>query len=913
MKKFISIILMLIIALVVIKQQALQSEKTPIIFPDKIEGKEKKTAAERQLFTEERLKHEYDIQKNPVTGLIPPEEKRLELNNSISARQKQYSIQPNRTNKFSILTSSAYTSRGPSNFGGRTRALVVDRSDPTSNTIIAGGVSSGVFRTTNGGNSWVKVSANDEIHNVTAIAQDPRPGFQNIWYYGTGERLGNSATLGGFNYFGNGIWKSTDSGLTWNQIPETNSNFTSFDSYLDFISAIEVSPITGDLFIAAAARIYRYDGTTLTAELGQNNNSYITDVLVNSDGRVYAAFDGRDSQNGVWTSPTGTGSWTRISENTTTVGWESAGRIVLGAAPSNENIIYALFNNGDGDNADENAGEFIEADLWKYNAETEIWTDYSTKLPDEPGGDLGGNDPFAIQGGYDLVVSVKPDDENFVTIGGTNVYKIENLVNDATFTRIGGYTSNTSYGPYAVGGVEHHPDIHALAYDPNNSNILFSGTDGGVHKTTNIDADQVAWQSLNNNYITYQFYHIAMDPVQGSNFVMGGTQDNGTKYGGTDVGLADNTSMNHYYGGDGVAVGIARRGQDNNTFQFYYGSQKGNFRTNEPNFRELTPDGSDSQFVTYFYLDPDNTEQLYYAGKSTLYKTNDAENVTTTTWDNLGALASGEDLKTFATTRGAYDTASSYLLIGGDKGGVYRLDDPKNATAISDAVNITPPQASTTDGTIVSGLAIHPTNPDIVMAVYGNYGINNIFITENATSNTPTWSLVENILNAHSIRSAAIAALQNEDIYYVGTGRGLYASSNPINNDWEIEGANEIGFAVVSGLVLRPSDNKLLIGTHGNGMFETTVSGALSMIDNNSSAAGLTLFPNPTVSELNIKFSNSRVNEKMAYEILDITGKRALTGFTENNKVDVASLNPGIYIFSIRINDENKFSKFIKE
>ena len=917
MKKFLPTTFLLITALMVIKQQSLQSPKIPIIFADKIEGKQKKTVAERQLFSEERLKHEYDIQKNPLTGLIPPEEKSLELKNSMLAKQKQYSVQPNRTNTFSILSSSTYTSRGPSNFGGRTRALVVDVSDTISNTIIAGGVSSGVFRTADGGNSWVKVSANDEIHNVTAIAQDPRPGFQNIWYYGTGERLGNSAVLGGFNYFGNGIWKSTDSGLTWNQIPETNSDFTSFDSYLDFISAIQVSPVTGDLFIAAAARIYRYDGNTLTVELGQNSNSFITDVLVNTDGRVYAAFDGRDDMNGVWTSPTGIGSWTRISENTTTVGWESAGRIVLEAAPSNENIIYALFNNGDGDNDgnnnDENAGEFIEADLWMYNAETAIWTDYSNKLPDEPGGDLKGNDPFAIQGGYDLVVSVKPDDENFVTIGGTNVYKIENIVNDSIFTRIGGYANNTSYMTYDVGGVKHHPDIHVLAYDPNDSNILFSGTDGGVHNTTNINADQVAWESLNNNYLTYQFYHIAMDPMQGSNFVMGGTQDNGTKYGGTDVGLPDNTSMSHYYGGDGVAVGIARRGEDNNTLQLYYGSQNGNFRTNVPDFRSISPDGSDSQFVTYFYLDPDNTEQLYYAGKSTLYKTNDAENVVTTNWDNLGDLSSGEYLKTFATTRGAYDTASSYLLIGGDKGGVYRLNDPKNASAISDAVNITPSQASTTEGTIVSGLAIHPTNPDIVMAVYGNYGINNIFITENATSDTPTWSLVEKNLNAHSIRSAAIVSLENEDIYYVGTGRGLYASSDPINNDWEIEGANEIGFAVVSGLVLRPSDNKLLIGTHGNGMFETTVSGTLSVIDNPSSAAKFTLFPNPVVTELNIKFSNSHVNQKMMYEILDISGKRVLTGITENNKVNVESLDHGIYIFSMRLNDENKFSKFIKE
>ena len=261
-------------------------------------------------------------------------------------------------------------------------------------------------------------------------------------------------------------------------------------------------------------------------------------------------------------------------------------------------------------------------------------------------------------------------------------------------------------------------------------------------------------------------------------------------------------------------------------------------------------------------------------------------------------MASGEYLKTFATTRGAYDTASSYLLIGGDKGGVYRLNDPKNASAISDAVNITPSQASTAEGTIVSGLAIHPTNPDIVMAVYGNYGINNIFITENATSDTPTWSLVEKNLNAHSIRSAAIVSLENEDIYYVGTGRGLYASSDPINNDWEIEGANEIGFAVVSGLVLRPSDNKLLIGTHGNGMFETTVSGTLSVIDNPSNAAKFTLFPNPVLTEINIKFSNSHVNQKMKYEILDISGKRVLTGITENNKVNVASLEHGIYILT---------------
>jgi hypothetical protein len=129
--------------------------------------------------------HEFNLQKNPITGEIPLEEKQKEFENANLAKQKSSSQR---------ITSNLYTQRGPSNLGGRTRALVIDKSDNTSNTIIAGGVSGGVFRTTNGGESWTKVSSNDEIHNVTAIAQDPRPGFQNIWYYGTGEWRGNSAS-----------------------------------------------------------------------------------------------------------------------------------------------------------------------------------------------------------------------------------------------------------------------------------------------------------------------------------------------------------------------------------------------------------------------------------------------------------------------------------------------------------------------------------------------------------------------------------------------------------------------------------------------------------------------------------------------------------------------------------------------
>ena len=894
-----SLLITAVIGVFFILQQKNTNEQDSVkVTPERVIKLKKKTENERQLYTIERAKYEFDMQKNPITGIIPLEEKRKENDVSLELMKQK---------AFQRTTSSTYASRGPSNLGGRTRALAVDISDATSNTILSGGVSSGLFRTTDGGASWTKVTPPGQIQNVTAIAQDPRIGFQNIWYYATGEWSGNSASLGSA-YRGQGVWKSTDSGLTWSVITGTSSSHTAFDSFFDYTNALEVNPITGHLFIATTGRIYRYDGASLTIELQLPGTSTgWTDVVVTPLGKVFASFVGNSSSEGVWSSPTGNGSWTQIAKNGTPTNWAATGRIVLGQASSNDGLVYALFVNGI------SGGK--EADLWQYNPLLSTWINYSSKLPDEIGGDLAGNDPFAVQGGYDLVVSVKPDNENFVVIGGTNAYKIENIATDATFVRIGGYASNTSYAIYNVGGVRHHPDIHALEFDPNNNNILYSGTDGGVHKTADITAAAIPWQNLNNNYITYQYYHVALDPLNGSNIVFGGAQDNGTTIGGTDAGLTDNTMMNTYSGGDGVAVGIARRDADAN-LQFFYGFQQGNIRTNYGGFRDIKPTGSPSgnaaQFVTYFYLDPDNSQTLYYAGNSDLYRTNASATVTTADWDNLGAFSTGENLRTIATTRGAYSAFTSFLLVGGNSGGVFKVLNPQGIANIATAVNVTPAGASITANTIVSDIAIHPTNPDIVLVTYANYGIPSIYLSTNATSATPTWTLVEKNLDAHSIRSAAITVVGSETIYFVGTARGLYSSTDPTTKDWEMEGANSIGLAVVSGLVYRPSDNKLLIGTHGNGMFETTVEGTLSTSSFAKNTSDISFYPNPANKELNIQSNTIDLSKNVGFTISDITGKTVKKGITKNTIIDVESLNAGVYLMSLNVDGKKENFKFIK-
>ena len=113
-----------------------------------------------------------------------------------------------------------------------------------------------------------------------------------------------------------------------------------------------------------------------------------------------------------------------------------------------------------------------------------------------------------------------------------------------------------------------HPDIHALAFDPSNSNRVLCGNDGGLQVCNNIMensatpsvTEPVSWTVIA-NYQTLQYYHVAMDPGSQRNNFIGGAQDNGTRFrDGTGlVGspAAGNTQY-RLLSGDGGAAAIAK-------------------------------------------------------------------------------------------------------------------------------------------------------------------------------------------------------------------------------------------------------------------------------------------------------------------------------------------------------------------
>ncbi len=104
--------------------------------------------------------------------------------------------------------------RGPGNVGGRTRALLVDPTDPTENTWFAGSVGGGIWHTTNAGATWRPLT--DDLPNLAIGSLAQSMSNPDVIYAGTGEGFGNLDAVAGA-----GIFKSIDHGETWTQLEGT--------------------------------------------------------------------------------------------------------------------------------------------------------------------------------------------------------------------------------------------------------------------------------------------------------------------------------------------------------------------------------------------------------------------------------------------------------------------------------------------------------------------------------------------------------------------------------------------------------------------------------------------------------------------------------------------------------------------
>ncbi|TMI91423.1 MAG: hypothetical protein E6H08_13415, partial [Bacteroidetes bacterium] len=856
-----------------------------------------------------RWKYEADMIKDPTTGeaSFGLRDQEIEFARTIPQRNTPSGLAR-------LTTQNNYIPAGPNNNGGRTRAIAYDvRYNGTTNKVlIAGGVSGGLFRSVDAGANWTRVTPTNEVHNVSCIAQDPRVGNQDTWYAGGGEYIGSSTDATGAGYLAYGLLKSTDNGANWTRLPLTNiTDFNGaaipagvperFDHPFDYVHKISVNPANGDVYVACHRRIVRSSngGTTFQTVFGSAVSGFAAggqgDVVISPTGIVYIAVTGAASDltlRGIWKSATGNlNSYTRLAGGSilgvdSVAGWRGnsysftdvggsnfydSRRTLIALAPSNENILYVLYENG---LTNTSSARNKEADLFKLNMTSgNVWTNLSNNLPDFPGGDHDATDPFTIQGGYDLFITVKPNDPNFVLVGGTSLYRSTDGFSTANYNStlcwIGGY-GNTL--PSLTFYPNSHPDIHNVAFNPSNSNEAICTNDGGMQMTTNITApgSNVVWTNIN-NYQTLQYYRVAIDPEIGANNFAGGAQDNGTQFrdktGVLSLPASDSNNHRRIIGGDGGTVGISKR---NGGVQYLYGTvQLGSLRRGQlqssfnpteirPN--GLTPSSSGSttefgEFVTNFRLNPDNTEDLYYINFNRMFRTTSASTVSSSSgWTELTGVSSAVNasngtniaIRAIAFSRGNYGSQHS-MYFGTTDGRIFRLDDPRNSAAAATPVNITP-TVTDISRLNVQDIAVNPNNDNEIIAVITNYGrtvgsafnnVTNILWTNDAKSASPTWKVAEGNLTGNntsgyiSARSCMITVKKDGSgnpvtEYYVGTAAGLFAVENLGTTltgggspTWQREGSSTLNFAVINSLAYRPDDNVLLIGTHGNGLYYT--------------------------------------------------------------------------------------------
>ncbi len=771
--------------------------------------------------------------RNPETGRIPE-----------NLYQKERAFADNMPVQLRKSGSGQWQLRGPTNIGGRSRGLSVDVRSPNADTVLAGGVSGGMWRTTDGGQNWTRTFEPDQRPNVTALAQDPRPGRQDIWYAGTGEFRGNSAGGGEAFYAGNGIYKSDDGGKSWTLLSSTTSDATTFDSFFDFTYTIEVDPTAptdgtmgedSEVYVAAYDRIYRTTdgGSNWTPVLkgdttGNGSFAAWTDVEVTSDGEVYAALSSGGERSGLFYSTTGeAGSWTDITPDD----WPttSSRRTVLAGNPSDENEVWAVTEGGETGTGPKGH------ELWKYDRSTDTWTDSTEYLPDRnPGGFIGS---FNSQGSYNLLVDVHPEDGDIIFVGGVNLWRIDVSTSDSDPAAwIGGYgvSGGGFYNP--PGSDAQHPDQHAIAFTPNGGDVMFSGSDGGIHRTDDSRAGgaggsgdgEVLWDDLNNGYFTTQFYAVCQfrepDAETERTRIAGGMQDNGSwNTASTDAA----EPWEELFGADGGYCALTNNGTDDGSSR-YVSTQSGRvYRlgydadgTSQTTERVDPRFASGQLFINPFALDPSAPEVMYYPAGSELWRNQDVE-AGSNGWSTMdGASVSGETI----TALGVSTTNDAHVLYyGTDAGTVKRLDDADVTGTETEPTDVT---ATGFEG-YVSSIAVDPTDSDKVVVVFSNYNVTSLFYSVDGGT---SWTAVEGNLGADSefspsVRSASILPRAGSDptktTFYVGTSIGVYSTTtlDGSNTEWTQEGEAVIGDVVVDQVQSRSYDGQVVAATHGNGTY----------------------------------------------------------------------------------------------
>ncbi len=684
------------------------------------------------------------------------------------------------------ITGLTWVERGPNNIGGRTRAILPDLNDTTGNTVWAGSVAGGLWKTTNALNTtgnplWKPV--NDLFHNlaISSITQNAtKPG---LIYFGTGEGWYNIDAV-----TGDGIWKSADSGKTWNQLSSTEDTLTS--NTFSFIQKVldYTAKDTEYLFACtgnAGVQLSKDGGQTWKKVLGTSVNgatvNSATDIERGADGSLYASL-GIFEQGGIYKSTNNGSTWTKLTKGLPTSGYQ---RIALACAPSDSMRVYALI---------QDASTYSCKGVYRSDSSGKVW--YAVTNPTIYGGSNFAGD----QAWYALTIGVDPKTADRIIVGGL----------DLTASKDGGHTWTTISQWYGGGGFQYvHADHHAIVYYPTKSSLIYFGNDGGLFISKTGQNTTPTITQIDSSYNVTQFYHAAVSPVPNNNYMIAGAQDNGNIQ-FTKAGM--NPGFN-FTGGDGAYVHIDDDLPQTQIAAYVYSSYY--ISTNGfVSKKSVTINGGNNGL----FINPTDYDSrdktLYGSDNADAYHvilnvgTKDSTHIYSVTAFNGGQI---QALRVSPNKR-------RRVFFGLDNGELFMVDSANLKTPVVKRIDHS---ALPLGGYYFSCIAVEPGNDNHLVVCFSNFGLKgkSIWETKNGGS---TWASITGNLPDMPVRSICFKPYSNSSAV-IGTDLGVW-STDSIKGASTVWGESNTGLARVSTdwVDYRKSDGTLFAATHGRGLFTST-------------------------------------------------------------------------------------------
>jgi photosystem II stability/assembly factor-like uncharacterized protein len=772
------------------------------------------------------------------------------------------------SDKNSLVSNVRFRNAGPTIMSGRVADIEGSPKDAT--TFYAAYASGGLWKTTNNGITFEPLFDDQAVMTIGDIAIDWNNN-ETIWV-GTGESNSSRSS-----YSGVGVYKSTDGGKSWQHMGLDDTHHIGkiiihpSDPNTVWVAAL------GHLYSPNKERgIYKTTdgGASWKKTLHIDDNTGAIDLQVDPENpdNVYAAMWHRERRawnfvesgktSGIYKSTDGGNSWSDIS--TAANGFpdtEGVGRIGLSMYPGNPNIIYALVDNFDPRPEEQqeqqtsslkqeaftamSATDFLNLENKDLNAfldENRFPIEYSAEsvkdavksgqikpaalndylvdptnelLPNVIGAEVYRTDDggrswnkthsgyidgiYSTIGYYLGVIRVSPQDPDKIYILGVPIFTSDD----------GGKTFQT------IGGPNVHSDHQALWINPNKPEHLIEGNDGGLN--ISYDAGE-NWLKVNVPSVA-QFYSVEVDMAKPYN-VYGGLQDNGTWYGPSNYKESNAWTANGLYpyqrlgGGDGMMVQVDWR--DNNTV--YLGSQFGNYarvnkqtgeRTSIKPNHKLGETPLRFNWESPIHLSRHNQDIIYFGSNKFHRSLNKGDKMEALSGDLTNGGIKGNVSYGTLTSIDESPLRFGLLYTGSDDGVIHvSKDGGYNWERISDKL----PQNLWVSTVVASG---HKEGR--VYTSLNGYRWDDftpyLYVSEDKGKK---WQRLGEGLPQEAI-NVVKEDPKNPDLLYVGTDHSLYISLDRGKNFMRMSG--DMPAVPVHDLIVHPTENDLVVGTHGRGIY----------------------------------------------------------------------------------------------